>query len=89
MLVYQWYSKAKIISPDAPPSGRALKKGNNSIAASIPSLPGGALKGGGKVLLKRDLRGEKSEKGVMEGNVFWQGQVSLGKGICLVKINWE
>ena len=30
------------------PSGRALKKGNNSLAASIPTLPGGALKGGGK-----------------------------------------
>jgi len=27
-----------------------LKKGNNSLAASIPTLPGGALKGGGKVL---------------------------------------
>jgi hypothetical protein len=25
-----------------------LKKGNNSLAASIPTLPGGALKGGGK-----------------------------------------
>jgi len=25
-----------------------LKKGNNSLAASIPPLPGGALKGGGK-----------------------------------------
>jgi len=25
-----------------------LKKGNNSIAASIPTLPGGTLKGGGK-----------------------------------------
>jgi len=24
-----------------------LKKGNNSLAASIPTLPGGALKGGG------------------------------------------
>jgi len=31
------------------PSGRVLKKGNNSLAASIPTLPGGALKGGGKV----------------------------------------
>ena len=30
------------------PSGRALKKGNNSLAASIPTLPGGALKGGGQ-----------------------------------------
>jgi len=30
------------------PSGRGLKKGNNSLAASIPTLPGGALKGGGK-----------------------------------------
>jgi len=27
-----------------------LKKGNNSLAASIPTLPGGALKGGGKKL---------------------------------------
>jgi tetratricopeptide (TPR) repeat protein len=27
-----------------------LKKGNNSLAASIPTLPGGALKGGGKNL---------------------------------------
>jgi hypothetical protein len=26
-----------------------LKKGNNSLAASIPTLPGRALKGGGKV----------------------------------------
>jgi len=25
-----------------------LKKGNNSLAASIPTLPGGPLKGGGK-----------------------------------------
>jgi hypothetical protein len=25
-----------------------LKKGINSLAASIPTLPGGALKGGGK-----------------------------------------
>jgi hypothetical protein len=25
-----------------------LKKGNNSLAASIPTLPGGSLKGGGK-----------------------------------------
>jgi len=25
-----------------------LKKGNNLLAASIPTLPGGALKGGGK-----------------------------------------
>ena len=33
------------------PSGRALKKGNNSLAASIPTLPGGALKGGGKKVL--------------------------------------
>ena len=32
------------------PSGRGLKKGNNSLAASIPTLPGGALKGGGKHL---------------------------------------
>jgi hypothetical protein len=31
------------------PSGRVLKKGNNSLAASIPTLPGGALKGGGKM----------------------------------------
>ena len=30
------------------PSGRGLKKGNNSIAASIPTLPCGALNGGGK-----------------------------------------
>jgi TatD DNase family protein len=30
------------------PSGRVLKKGNNSLAASIPTLPGGSLKGGGK-----------------------------------------
>jgi len=30
------------------PSGRGLKKGNNSLAASIPTLLGGALKGGGK-----------------------------------------
>jgi hypothetical protein len=28
-----------------------LKKGNNSLAASIPTLPGGALKGGGKTAL--------------------------------------
>jgi len=27
-----------------------LKKGNNSISASIPTLPGGALKGGGKAI---------------------------------------
>jgi hypothetical protein len=26
-----------------------LKKGNNSLTASIPTLPGGALKGGGKI----------------------------------------
>jgi hypothetical protein len=30
------------------PSGRGLKKANNSLAASIPTIPGGALKGGGK-----------------------------------------
>ena len=30
------------------PSGRVLKKENNSLAASIPTLPGGPLKGGGK-----------------------------------------
>jgi len=29
-----------------------LKKGNNSLAASIPTLPGGALKGGGKERVK-------------------------------------
>ena len=34
------------------PSGRALKKGNNSLAASIPTLPGGTLKGGGKGVIK-------------------------------------
>jgi len=28
-----------------------LKKGNNSLAASIPTLPGGAVKGGGKLQL--------------------------------------
>jgi len=28
--------------------GRGLKKGNNSLATSILTLPGGALKGGGK-----------------------------------------
>jgi len=33
------------------PSGWGLKKGNNSLAASIPTLPGGALKGGGKSYL--------------------------------------
>jgi len=29
-----------------------LKKGNNSLAASIPTLPGGPLKGGGKFFPK-------------------------------------
>jgi len=33
-----------------------LKKGNNSLAASIPTLPGGALKGGGKKLQMQGLR---------------------------------
>jgi hypothetical protein len=28
-----------------------LKKGINSLVASIPTLPGGALKGGGKFLI--------------------------------------
>jgi len=40
------------------PSGRGLKKGNNSLTASIPTLPGGALKGGGKkkeLILETDL----------------------------------
>jgi len=32
-----------------------LKKGNNSLAASIPTLPGGALKGGGKGLTPSSL----------------------------------
>ena len=41
------------------PSGRGLKKGNNSLAASIPTLPGGALKGGGKLRLM-DLEGRLS-----------------------------
>jgi len=31
-----------------PPFRTGLEKGNNSISASIPTLPGGALKGGGK-----------------------------------------
>jgi len=30
-----------------------LKKGNNSLAASIPTLPGGLLKGGGKAISAR------------------------------------
>ena len=34
------------------PSGRGLKKGNDSLAASIPTLPGWALKGGGKITIK-------------------------------------
>jgi hypothetical protein len=33
-----------------PPFRAGLEKGNNSLAASIPTLPGGALKGGGKNL---------------------------------------
>jgi hypothetical protein len=37
-----------LISQRPRPSGRGLKKGINSLAASIPTLPGGALKGGGK-----------------------------------------
>jgi len=32
-----------------PPFRAGLEKINNSIAASIPTLPGGALKGGGKM----------------------------------------
>jgi hypothetical protein len=37
-----------------------LKKGNNSLAASIPTLPGGALKGGGKLIKGREKpKGEK------------------------------
>jgi len=31
-----------------PPFRTGLEKGNNSISASIPTLPGGAFKGGGK-----------------------------------------
>jgi len=31
-----------------PPFRVGLEKGNNSISASIPTLPGGAFKGGGK-----------------------------------------
>jgi len=30
------------------PSGQGMKKGSNSLAVSIHTLPGGALKGGGK-----------------------------------------
>ena len=37
------------------PSGQGLKKGNNSLAASIPTLPGGALKGGGKAVTVAQL----------------------------------
>jgi len=32
-----------------PPFRAGLEKGNNSISASIPTLPGGAFKGGGKL----------------------------------------
>jgi hypothetical protein len=35
-----------------------LKKGNNSLAASIPTLPGAAFKGGGKTRTK--LNGYKT-----------------------------
>jgi len=31
-----------------PPFRTGLEKGNNSISAFIPTLPGGAFKGGGK-----------------------------------------
>jgi hypothetical protein len=30
------------------PPFRGLEKGNNQISASIPTLPGGSFKGGGK-----------------------------------------
>jgi hypothetical protein len=33
-----------------PPFRTGLEKGNNSISAFIPTLPGGAFKGGGKNL---------------------------------------
>jgi hypothetical protein len=33
-----------------PPFRTGLEKGNNSISAFIPTLPGGAFKGGGKCL---------------------------------------
>jgi hypothetical protein len=41
-----------------------LKKGNDSLAASIPTLPGGALKGSGK---KKDLQKDQNlNKGEVE-----------------------
>jgi len=46
---FQNFSKSGSQRPR--PSGQGLKKGNNSLAASIPTLPGGALKGGGKKIL--------------------------------------
>jgi len=42
------FSRFKDVSQRPRPSGRGLKKVNNSLAASISTLPGGALKGGGK-----------------------------------------
>jgi len=52
-IISYFYQKAKEQSQRPRPSGRVLKKGNNSLAASIPTLPGGALKGDGK---KRESR---------------------------------
>jgi len=34
-----------------PPFRTGLEKGNNSISAFIPTLPGGAFKGGGKKVI--------------------------------------
>jgi hypothetical protein len=39
-----------------PPFRADLEKGNNSISASIPTLPGWAFKGGGKSLTPYSLK---------------------------------
>jgi hypothetical protein len=38
-----------LIKSKTPPFRTGLEKGNNSISASILTLPGGAFKGGGKM----------------------------------------
>jgi hypothetical protein len=69
-----------------------LKKGNNSLAASIPTLPGGALKGGGKRSGNYQMKGFvgvtdndwcaflSQQPGIDEVN-FWQPRSEEGNRI--------